>query len=179
MVQWILTGNGQVVPLRVICHLTKAELAPLNETEQHKYTEFDAYITKRLGDSFTLPPTTAPDIAHARGNEANTQGGEFEPYLDDEETPEFLPQAKILDVAGKPILQKSFSDTMINAEVVLPHGDMNGLTTVVNQYEDDNRNTIGPWNDNPMLNTLVYECDFSDGTVKEYAANIFAENIFL
>ena len=30
-----------------------------------------------------------------------------------------------------------------------------------------------------MLNTLVHECKFSDGTVKEYAANIIPETIFL
>ena len=30
-----------------------------------------------------------------------------------------------------------------------------------------------------MLNTLVYECEFSDGTVKEHADNIIAEIFFL
>ena len=131
-------------------------------------------ITNRIGNSFTLPPTTAPDIVHAQGNKANPQGGDFEPYLDDEETPAFLSQSDILYAAGKPILQKSFSDTMINAKVLLPHGEINGLNTVVKQSVDDNGNTIGSWNDNLMLNNLVYECEFSDVTVKEYAANIIA-----
>ena len=106
MAQWILTGIGQVVPRRAINHLTKAELAPSNETEQRKRTEFDADTKNSLGNSFTLPPTTAPDIVHERGNEANPQGGDFEPYLDDEETPAFVPQSDILDAAGKPFLQK-------------------------------------------------------------------------
>ena len=43
---------------------------------------------------------------------------------------------------------------------------MNGLTTVVNHCVDDNGKTIGYWNENPMLNTPVYEFKFSDGTVK-------------
>jgi hypothetical protein len=30
----------------------------------------------------------------------------------------------------------------------------------------------------PILNTLVYECEFNDGTVKEYAANTVASNIY-
>ena len=97
----------------------------------------------------------------------------------DEETPAFVPQADILDAAGNPILHKSFSDTMINAEELLTHGDMNGLAIVVNQSMDDNGKTIVSWNENPMLNTLVYECEFFDGTVNEYAANIITENIFL
>ena len=108
MAQWILTGNGQVVSRQAIRHLMKSELAPSNETEQRKCTEFDAAITNHLGDLFTLPATTDPGIFHAQGNKANPQGGNFEPYLDDEETPEFVPQVKILDTAGKPILQKSF-----------------------------------------------------------------------
>ena len=31
---------------------------------------------------------------------------------------------------------------------------------------------------NPILSTLVYECEFNDGTIKEYAANIIASNIY-
>ena len=31
---------------------------------------------------------------------------------------------------------------------------------------------------NPILNTLVYECELNDGTMKEYAANIIASNIY-
>ena len=64
---------------------------------------------------------------------------------------------------------------MSNAEVLLPHGKMNGLATVVKQYVNNNGKTIGSWNENPMINTLLYECEFSDGTVKENAANIIAE----
>ncbi len=38
---------------------------------------------------------------------------------------------------------------------------------------------IGTFNENPLLNTLLYECEFNDGTTKEYAANTIASNIFL
>ena len=165
MAQWILTGNVHVVPRRDIFHLTKAELDPSNEMEQRKHTEFYASIINRLVDSFALPPTTAPDIAHARGNEVNPRGDYFEPYLDDEETPAFVPQSDILDASGKPIFAEIISDTLINAEVSLPHGEMNGLATVVKNSVDNNGKKIGSWNDNTMLNTLVYGCEFSDGTV--------------
>ena len=30
---------------------------------------------------------------------------------------------------------------------------------------------------NPLLNTLLYDVDFSDGAVRRYAANIIAENV--
>ena len=35
----------------------------------------------------------------------------------------------------------------------------------------------GKYDDNPMLNSLVYEVEFPDGTMREYAANSIAENI--
>ena len=56
--------------------------------------------------------------------------------------------------------------------MLLPHGETNGLANVLKQPMYYNGKKIGSWNENPMLNTLVYECEFSDVTVKEYAANI-------
>ena len=44
--------------------------------------------------------------------------------------------------------------------------------------------TIGPdgkvtgtYDNNPFLNSIVYDVEFPDGQVKEYAANIIAENM--
>ena len=37
--------------------------------------------------------------------------------------------------------------------------------------------TAGTYNDNPIMNTVVYEVEFPDGQVKEYAANVIADNI--
>jgi hypothetical protein len=37
--------------------------------------------------------------------------------------------------------------------------------------------TAGTYDDNPMLNWIVYEVEFPDGQVKEYAANVIAENM--
>ena len=37
----------------------------------------------------------------------------------------------------------------------------------------------GRYDDNPYLNSIVYEVEFDDGTVKEYAANIIAENMLM
>ncbi len=37
---------------------------------------------------------------------------------------------------------------------------------------------IGTFNDNPLLNTLLYECKFEDGTTQAYSTNTIASNIF-
>ena len=33
------------------------------------------------------------------------------------------------------------------------------------------------YDDNPALNSIVYDVEFPDGTVKEYSANVVAENM--
>ena len=35
----------------------------------------------------------------------------------------------------------------------------------------------GTYHDNPFLNTITYNVEFSDGQVKEYGTNIIAENM--
>ena len=39
-------------------------------------------------------------------------------------------------------------------------------------------NVIGSWDSKPILNTLVYECKFNDGTIKEYSANVIASILY-
>ena len=36
-------------------------------------------------------------------------------------------------------------------------------------------NVAGTYDENPYLNSMVYEVEFPDGQVKEYAANLIAE----
>ena len=38
-------------------------------------------------------------------------------------------------------------------------------------------NMDGKYDNNLMLNSIMYEVEFADGTVKEYGANIIAENM--
>ena len=40
-----------------------------------------------------------------------------------------------------------------------------------------NGNIIGNFDLNPVLNSLVYDVEFPDGAVKNYAANVIAENV--
>jgi len=36
---------------------------------------------------------------------------------------------------------------------------------------------MGSYDDNRFLNSMIYEVEFPDGQIKEYAANIIAKNI--
>ena len=83
------------------------------------------------------------------------------------------------DAAGKPFVHQSLADTLINAEVLLPHEDSQAIARVVRRSENDEGRMICTFNENPLLNTLLYECEFNDGTTKEYAANTIASNMDL
>jgi hypothetical protein len=62
---------------------------------------------------------------------------------------------------------------------LLPNNDSTALARVVNCVVGLDGKLIGEYNNNPLLNSLLYECEFDDGTVKEYAANTIASHIFI
>ena len=170
MANWILTQNGQVIPRRSIRRLTKNEISESNEVEAAKRASFTADITSKLGDSVKLPSKPLPLQEDPDWN--------AEPY-GDEESPTNEPfEADLVDAAGRPIMLNSITDALINAEVLLDKDDSAALAKVVRRAVDSQGRMIGEWNANPILNTLVYECEFNDGTIKEYAANTIASNIY-
>ena len=125
MTQWILRTNGEIVPRRTINKLTAAQLAPSNEVEVRKRAIFDAEIRRIHGDSFTLPKAKPKSVTGEaeQPNHSDFYSHDFLPYEDDEETPVDVPEADCVDAAGKPILQQSVTDTIIQTEVLLPQGE--------------------------------------------------------
>ena len=70
-------------------------------------------------------------------------------------------------------------DEHINAEVIMPDKEGNPvLTKVKSRKRDSAGNPVGDANSNPILDTRVYELQFPDGRVEEYAVNMIAENLF-
>ena len=51
------------------------------------------------------------------------------------------------------------------------------MAKVIRWSIDINGNIVEDFYKTPSLNSLVYDVEFSDGTVKEYSANVIAENI--
>jgi hypothetical protein len=65
----------------------------------------------------------------------------------------------------------------ITSQVLLPRGDNYEKGTVKPRKRDAEGNVIGQANANPILDTRVYEVEFSDGHVAEFSTNVIAENI--
>ena len=164
-----------MVPCRTLRRLSPAELASLNEVEADKRASITTSIREVLGDSVKIPKEVPLDN---NDTEAFDALWDLEPYKDDYESKLFIPDAELTDAAGKLFVHQSLADTLINAKVLLPHEDSQAIARVVRRAVDDEGRMICTFNENPLLNMLLYECELNDGTMKEYAANTIALNIF-
>ena len=127
---------------------------------------YTADITQKLVDSVKLPVGPLPEMVEPDWDD--------EPYGDDS-TPEHEPfEVDLVDAAGQPIMMHSLTDALINVEVLLSKDDAKAIARVVCRAVNSNGKVIGNWNVNPILNTLVYECEFPNGTIREYSANLIA-----
>ena len=172
MCQWVLQMNGEIVPRRSLRRLRAEEISVTNEAESRKEAQFDEAITKRLGDSFSASPMPTPSQVDGEDNDFV-----YIPYEDDVEVSAATPAADLFDASGKPVDRQSMTDMLINAEVLLPQGEKMQMAKVVRRTVDENGKVIGTFDNNPILNSMIYECEFPDGVTKQYAANIIAENI--
>jgi hypothetical protein len=151
MAQWILKANGRVIPRR--------SSRPLKVDEIHSVTEikmraiFDGLIERRWGTSINPPTQTDAEDAE------NLDDNEFEEYEDEDEdeSKRTVPDIEdSVDANGKLLNQMPAYDRILHSEVSLQLGE--------------NKRAIGPdgtvagtYDENPCLNTMIYEVDFPDG----------------
>ena len=163
MAQWILKANGQVVPRQTCRPLQVDELH--SETLKRKRSIFDELIEKRWGTS------ESPVVQAYEDND-------FVPYEDEDEEPRVLQDTEEpVDSVGRAISQQPSYDKIINAEVSLQLNDQMALGKVIRRATGPHGKTVGRYHDDPRLNSMVYEVEFPDGQIKDYAANVIAENI--
>ena len=172
MAQWVLKANGQVVPQRSLKPLTIAEQH--SAVEHNKHDVFDALIERRMGTSIN-PPPTPEDRDPATKDPINDNN------LDNDDEMDGLVESPnhedILDSTGRILEQQLAFDKIINAEVMIQNGDEMVMEKVTRRSFDADGRTTGTYHDNPFLNTITYDIEFPDGQVKEYGANIIAENM--
>jgi len=165
MSQWILKANGRIVPRRTVRPLLPAELAATNYVEKERRRKLDEAIKQRYGDALSLPDKPVFN---------------FILYGDDETEPMQMPSDENpVDSEGRAVGEQSVFDRLIHAELTLPHGENHQYAKVLSRTRDEDGNLIGTYDDNPLLNTMLYDVEFTDGAVKQYSANIIAENIIL
>ena len=96
--------------------------------------------------------------------------------LDEDDYENVVPEADAVYSRGSSINQQSVAGLLINSEVLLPQGEAQQMAKLVRQSIDRDGNIIGDLDKTPSLHSLVYDVGFPDGTVKQYDANVIAEN---
>lgn len=160
MAQWVLTLNGEIIP-RQTCRPLKTEEIH-SPTEQRKRDAFDESIRHLMGDS--LRNVVQPDD---KNDDTYVFGDTYEPYEDEEEVARSIPES-----------DNGAYDEKLFMELVLPNQDKMMNAKVIARTKDSSGHVKGEKHENPILDTRVYDVQFEDGTIKEYAANVLAENLF-
>jgi hypothetical protein len=169
MAQWILKANGNVVPQRSHRPLKIEEVH--SEQERMKHKVFDALIERRWGTS--INPSITKDT-----EDPDNVDNEFEEYEDDDEQARIIPDIEdVVDANGRLLNQMPAYDRILNSEVSLQTGEEMSIGKVIQRALGPDGTVAGTYNENPFLNTMIYEVEFPNGDVKEYAANIIAENM--
>ena len=133
MANWILTQKGTVIPQRLICRLTLDEYSESNEV---KWLRGLCLIWILLQSSIKLPLSALSEFVE--------QDWYAEPYDDDEVEKPLEPfEADLVDAASRPIFMHSLTDLLINAEVLLDHGDSAALAQVIRRAVDSDGKVIG------------------------------------
>ena len=88
----------------------------------------------------------------------------YDEYEDDDEDARVLPDIEdTVDAKGKLLNQMPAYDQILNSEVSLQLGDDMALGKVTQRAVGPDGNVAGTYDDNPMLNTMIYEVEFPDG----------------
>jgi hypothetical protein len=150
-------GNGRVVP----CH----SLLPLKVDERHSVMElkkqaiFDGLIESRWGTS--INPTIVSD--------AEILDDEYE---DDEEAAHIVPGIEdTVETNGQLLNQQPAYNRILHSEVSLQLREEMSVGKVTKCTIDPDGTKAGSYDEDPYLNSMVYEVEFPDRQIKEYAAS--------
>ena len=169
MAQSILKKNGEIVPRRTCRRLRIDEIH--SEVEKTKRAEFDKSILKIHGDSMSIPvcdPKSKPE------------DWSLDDYIEADEGDipvRSLPDDPV-DASGKAVFEQPFYDAIIHAEVMLPQGEKMKSARVKGRSKDSEGHLIGSYDSNPLLNSMLYDVEFPDGAIRQYAANTIAQNMY-
>jgi len=158
MSQMILTEGLQFLPIQTIQKLTPAERN--DPVVREKIKILDEKIAKRFGDSTGKSNIVVEDV-----DEDDEDDNERIPVEND--SPKILDMDDFEDV-----------DQYIGMEVCLPlNGEYMTAGTVVSRAISDGK-VKGRFDKNPILDTRIYDVKFPDGSIKQYSANIIAQNMY-
>ena len=172
MTYHILQSNGEIVSRSTVWNMTNLE----KETDETKdiINVFDEELCRCIKNDEFPPDSDKPDPemwADLKESDKDFREEFFKIYQDEE-----LKESKDNIISSSPGIADS---TMLQMELALPRdGDGPELARVKRRKKDSEGNLIGTANENPILDTRVFEVEFIDGHTAAMTANAIAENLF-
>lgn len=169
MSYWILTKTGARISRTTVQRVTNLE-AEVDENKQ-LFQEFDNEVTRRLRDG-DMP---------AEGDKPNPEdwADMFEHDEDFQREFDRVVNSKDVPEAEDNFTPDMFDDTYLHMELALPRdGDGPEFARVTKRLRDADGIPIGVANDNPILDTRMYEVEYADGHKAAMSANAVAQNLF-
>ena len=170
MSYWILTISGHVISCVTVQRLTEDE----KKTEEWKtlMSDYDKKISERLDAKDVENENNPSDICEFNRLSMNNYDQSFIDEMNKVIADETIPQAD--NINNSDVL-----DGYVNMEVALPRGEEGKLehAIVKKRAVDRDGKPIGVANNNPLLDSRIYEVEYNDGSMEALAANIIAENL--
>ena len=169
MSYYVLQENGTVVSRTSVQRITNLE----QRVEENKtaFADFLASIYQRLNDGEEYPTDGSkidPEVWTDLIDEDEDFREEFQRLVDNKDIPE-----------ADDMFDPDSYDTYLNMELALPGGDGEPkYAKVTKRLKDANGIPIGTSNDNPILDTRLYEVEYADGYKESMSANLIAQNLF-
>ena len=172
MSYWVLSQKGNVISHTTVSQVNNLEMQ-LDSTKSH-LQEFNTAIIDRLNDK-----------AHIiiEGGEVSTYDWSDHPFDEDidfvEEFHSVISNSEIKE-ADEEFTPDTYDDRYLNMELTVPRGDNPNpqYAKVTKRLRDADGIPIGTVNENPIVDSRMYEVEDQDGTKASLAANYIAENLF-
>ena len=145
------------------------------ELKKSKRADFDRRIKDKLGDSIFIA-TNDPEVEI---KPRDVDDNAYDSRDNDNEQPTDWIDSDPVDQDGVTTFEHSLRDTLVNAEVLLPQGTDIKKCKVKQRHKNPDGTVTGEFNENPLLNSIIYDVKFPDGTIREYAANIICRKHLL
>jgi hypothetical protein len=168
MSYWVLPGSGISESRTTVQRFTVPELS--TEANLNRFRKYDEKITMEFKESRLLMSGDKPDLNEYQDllNEDEDFAEEFNRIFSNDG----------VDEADNQSTPEQY-DSFINMELAIDRGDeYPELGRVVKRRKDKHGNPIGIANNNPILDTRIYQVEFQEGHSESMAANIIAENLF-
>lgn len=183
MVYYVMNVNGQVVARSTVTPLEPSE-GDVSEIKQ-RMLDLDETISNTIGDyrnAGNEPRSLMPEISdddlkaqlsYCLDIPEDSFDTNAQEHYSDSDRPEY-------DDSPSHDVESSAFDKFLGLTVEIPGSDgaSKVLGKVTGRKRDAHGVLIGTSNENPILNTALYEVTSPDGTINEYTANVIAENLW-